>query len=461
MTGRPIRLVQWTTGKISREAVVGILERPGLELVGVYAYSADKVGKDLGELAGLDRSLGVTATDDIHAIIALRPDCVIYTPLHPDVDHLETLLRAGINVATTAHFMTGRAYGEPARARLEAAALAGGASLFGSGVNPGYVQYLATVATSVCRTARYVRILESFDIGPWAADANQDELGWGRPAGDTGHVSDIEHATIPFGDTCEAMAALLGITLDGIRCEVEFAHATRDLDVPGRDVRAGTVAGICARWIGSVGGLDTVETAVRWTVTPDIAPAWDIDMAYAIEVRGHPNVRIRAEVLPDLGTMSMDEMVGIGAVITAMPLVNAIPAVVAARPGIIGYADLPTVTTRLQPAEPPAAAAPVPAPLRAQFTRQSTLRELGASRVGRALNRVIASQARRTATDEREAAMFVGMAAYQSVEQLVLMSGGKLSWPVADSILDLANGQPRRVALRLVTGSRRRLRRGA
>ncbi len=111
VTNAPIRLVQWTTGNISCEAVKGILERPGLELVGVYAYSADKVGKDLGELCGLDRRLGVAATNDIDEILALKPDCVVYMPLHPDIDHLETLLRAGINVATTAHFMTGRAYG--------------------------------------------------------------------------------------------------------------------------------------------------------------------------------------------------------------------------------------------------------------------------------------------------------------------------------------------------------------
>ena len=76
------------------------------------------------------------------------------------------------------------------------AAIDGGVSLFGSGVNPGYVQYLATVATNVCRTASSVRILESFDIGPWAGDANQDELGWGRPAGSPGHEADVEHATL-------------------------------------------------------------------------------------------------------------------------------------------------------------------------------------------------------------------------------------------------------------------------
>lgn len=456
MTDAPIRLVQWTTGNISREAVRGILERPGLELVGVFAYSADKVGKDLGELCGLDRRLGIAATNDIGEILALKPDCVVYMPLHPDIDHLETLLRAGINVATTAHFMTGRAYGEEGRARIEAAAVEGGASMFGSGVNPGYVQYLASIATNVCRTANYVSIVESFDIGPWAGDANQDELGWGRPAGDANHEADIEHATIPFGDTCEALADLLGLALDGIRCDVEFAYAAEDLDIAGRDVRAGTVAGIYARWIGSVGGLDVVETAVKWTITPNLTPAWNIAMAYEIEIRGHPNVTLRAGVLPEFGSMTMDEMVGIGSVITAMPVVNAIPAVVAARPGIVGYSDLPAVGTQLVPAPPPVRAAEVPPPSHPHFTRQSTLQDLAASRIGRLLNRVVARQARKTATNDREVAMFVGMAAYQSVAQMVSMSDGKMSWAVADSIIDLANGQPHRIALRAIAAARKR-----
>ena len=99
MSSAPIRVVQWTTGNVARQAVRAILERPELELVGVYAYSPDKVGKDAGELVGLDKSVGVTATDDVDAILALQPDCVLYMPLHPDVEELCTLLRAGSQCA--------------------------------------------------------------------------------------------------------------------------------------------------------------------------------------------------------------------------------------------------------------------------------------------------------------------------------------------------------------------------
>jgi 2,4-diaminopentanoate dehydrogenase len=338
-----LRVVQWTTGNVARQALRAILRRPELELVGVYAYSEDKVGKDAGELANLEEPVGVAATNDIDALIALKPDCVLYMPLHPDIGQLTTLLRAGINVLSTAAFLPGRSYGEAARKELAEAALAGGASLFGSGVNPGYADYLTAVASGVSRDVTHVRVLESFNIGMWADDANQDELGWGRPAGDPGHADDIASATAVFGDAVESMAELFGVTLDDIRCDVEFAHALSDVDtIPRRSVKAGTVAGIEARWIGSVQGTDVIEAVVRWTVAADIEPAWDVAMAYQIEIRGYPQVNVRAEVLPaDMESMSLDDMLAIGSVITAMPVVNAIPGVVAARPGIVTYKDLP------------------------------------------------------------------------------------------------------------------------
>lgn len=348
VTDRPVRVVQWTSGNVAREGLKAIIERPGLELVGLYAYSKDKVGKDVGDLARLGRTVGVTATDDIDALIALTPDVVVYTPLYPDVDHLVRLLSAGINVVSTAGFITGRAYGAESRAALEKAALAGNASLFGSGINPGFADYLATVATGPCREVNHLRVTESFNIGLWAGDANQDELGWGRPAGDPGHADDIRAATAVFGDAVEAMAHQLGLAIDDIRCEVEFAHATADADVPGRTVPKGSVAGVDVRWIGAEAGTDVVEAHVRWTVAADIEPAWDVAMAYLIEVRGTPQINLRAEVLPaNLESLTMEDISAMGSMITALPVVNAIQAVVGARPGIVTYADLPTVASQL------------------------------------------------------------------------------------------------------------------
>lgn len=348
MSDRRLRVVQWTTGKVATQAVKAMLDRPELELVGVYAFSPEKVGKDLGDLIQLGRKVGVTATDDVAALLALRPDCIMYMPLHPNVDELCRLLRAGVNVINTASFITGRGYGEQARQQLEEAAQAGGASLFGTGINPGWVDALVATASSLCREVHLVKVTESFNIGLWASDANQDAIGWGRAANDPEHPKVLENATLPFGDAVEAIAKMFHFKLDDVRFEAEFAHATQDLDVPGRTVKKGSVAGVIAKWLGIADGHPVIELNAQWVLSEDVEPAWDIAMAYLIEVQGTPQLKLRAEVLPTDMNLPMEEMVATGSIITASPAVNTIASVVAARPGIVTYADLPPITSVLR-----------------------------------------------------------------------------------------------------------------
>src|ERR1700742_1488130 len=90
---RPLRIVQWTTGNVGRRSVVAIVANPTLELVGCYAWSAEKVGRDVGELCGI-APLGIAATNDIDALLALKPDCVVYTPMWLDTEELVRILSA-------------------------------------------------------------------------------------------------------------------------------------------------------------------------------------------------------------------------------------------------------------------------------------------------------------------------------------------------------------------------------
>src|SRR3974377_2204602 len=106
-----IRVVQWTTGNVGKRSVRAVAAHPDLELVGCYAWSDDKAGRRGGELCGIDR-LGVAATNDVDALLALKPDCVIYNPMWQDVDELVRILEAGVNVVSTAAFITGRNLGE-------------------------------------------------------------------------------------------------------------------------------------------------------------------------------------------------------------------------------------------------------------------------------------------------------------------------------------------------------------
>ena len=160
---RRLDVVQWTTGKTGSAAVRGMVGHPVLRLVGCYAYSPDKVGRDVGEICGLD-PLGLVATSDIDELLALRPDCVSYMPYRPNFDHLVRILESGANVVSTMYMLAGRGYGDEATARLRDAALRGGSSLYSSGIYPGHAPMVALAASAMCRRIERISVLESLDI---------------------------------------------------------------------------------------------------------------------------------------------------------------------------------------------------------------------------------------------------------------------------------------------------------
>ena len=346
----PLRIVQWTTGNVAREAVPAILARPDLELVGVFAHSPDKVGRDVADLVGMPGPTGVVATDDVDVLVALEPDCVVHTPLHPDVGELTRLLAAGVNVVTTSEFLTGRrVLGDAARRSIEAAALGGGASIFGSGMHPGFAQLFTAVAAGISDRVRHVRITESVDVSLFAGDANFDAFGWGRPAGDPSHPADVEAATLVFAEGVDVLAELLGVEGDDRRFTSRFAHATNDLDLPGRPVAAGTVAGVDVRWEALLEDEPVLELHSRWVLSSALDPPMPVEHGYVVEVAGDPNIKVKLDIWPagDLAAFSSDDLHRIGMRMTALAVVNAIPFVCGAAPGIRTYADLPPVSTRL------------------------------------------------------------------------------------------------------------------
>ena len=81
------RVVVWSTGGIGSIAIRAIHQRPKLDLVGVWVHSEGKVGKDAGELAN-GEPIGLATTNDADALIALKPDCVVYAASGPERDAL-------------------------------------------------------------------------------------------------------------------------------------------------------------------------------------------------------------------------------------------------------------------------------------------------------------------------------------------------------------------------------------
>jgi hypothetical protein len=335
-----LRVVQWTTGNVGKQSVAAVAANPELELVGCYAWSPDKIGRDAGELCGI-APLGVKATNDVEALLALRPDCVVYNPMWPSTDELVRILAAGVNVITTAAFINGRRLG-PDRKRLVDACERGRSSLFGTGISPGWAELLGIVLAGISSRVDKITISEAAHTALYDSPDTERPAGFGRPIDDPDLARMTADGTAVFGEAVAMVADALGVELDEIVCEAEHAKTTTELDLGSWRIAAGCVAGVAASWQGRLGGRTIVELNVRWKKAPVLEPDWKIEDGYAIEVSGLPTIRSTVQFLPppDFQVKQLSDFMVIGHIMTAMPAVNAIPAVVAARPGIVSYPDV-------------------------------------------------------------------------------------------------------------------------
>jgi len=341
------RVVQWTTGNVGKSSLQSIVANPQFELVGCYAWSPDKAGRDAGELAGIEPT-GVVATNDIDALLALKPDCVVYNPMWIDVDELVRILSAGVNVVTTASFITGHNLGD-GRDRLDQACRQGGSSMFGSGVSPGFAELLAIVSAMVCNRVDKVTVNEAADTTFYDSPDTEKPVGFGQPIDHPDLAQMAEKGTAIFGEAVRLVADALGVELDGIRCMPEFAQTTADLEMASWTIAAGCVAGVYISWQGFVGDRTVIDLNVRWRKGQTLEPDWKIDQdGWVIQIDGQPTVTTRVGFLPPpyFQATTLAEFMALGHIMTAMPAINAIPAVVAAAPGIVTYADLPLTLPR-------------------------------------------------------------------------------------------------------------------
>jgi hypothetical protein len=339
------RVVQWTTGNVGRRSIRALVANPNFELVGCYVWSAEKEGVDVGELAGID-PVGIAATRDVDALLALRPDCVVYNPMWPDVDELVRILEAGVNVAATAAFITGHAFGAEARERLEAACRHGGSSIVGSGMNPGFANLLGLVAAGICDRIDSISVLESVDSTGYDSPETELPIGFTRPPDDPALPEMVRNATAVFGDAVHMMARALEVEIDEVACESGYAVATTKLELGYMTIDEGCVAGIEASWQGRRAGRTLIDLKVRWRKGQALEPDWPLEHGYVVEIEGQPCVRTKLEIRPpaDFEARSFEDYMQLGMIITALPAVNLIPAICEAPPGIRTYADLPLVT---------------------------------------------------------------------------------------------------------------------
>jgi len=301
----PHRVIQWSTGNVGRLALRGIINHPGLELVGLWVHGQDKVGRDAGELCGLDRRVGVTATNDTAALLALDADCVSYT----------------------------------ATADLRPAE--GKTSCFTSGIDPGFANdALPILLLSACERVDSVRVMEILDYATYdQATVLFDTMGFAQPLDHTPLLLIPGVLTLAWGPVIHAIAAALGTDVEDIRETYEKVPADRAFTVPSGPVPAGTMAGLRFEVQGMVRGRPAIVLEHVTRLRPDIAPQWPQPAGagcYRVVIEGMPSMICDLQLRGAGG----DHNNG-GLVATAMRILNAIPAVCAAKPGLLAVQDLP------------------------------------------------------------------------------------------------------------------------
>jgi hypothetical protein len=348
------RVVAWSTGNVGVHAIAGIDARPDLELVGLWVSNPDKVGQDAGRLAGLDRDLGVTATDDVDAVLALAPDAVVHTAMADDrlmeaLDDIKRILRAGVNVVSSGPVFLQYPFGvvdDSMITPMQEAAVVGGVSLFVNGVDPGFANdALPLVLTGVSERIDEVCCSEILNYNTY----NQpmvlfDIMGFGRPLDEIPMILQPGVLTMAWGSVVRQLAAGLDVELDSVEEWYERRPATETFEVDAGTIEKGTAGALHFEVRGMRGGRAVIVLEHVTRLHDDLAPEWPRPAGhgcYRVQVRGEPNYTLDLQLL---GSDGDHNTAGLKA--TAMRLVNAIPSVVEGSPGLLTALDLPPIAGR-------------------------------------------------------------------------------------------------------------------
>ena len=353
---RPLRVAVWSTGTVGRHAIAGIDAHPGLDLVAVWTSTPQKDGVDAGRLAGLGRDLGVLATTDGDAVLALEPDCIVHAAMTDDrvfgaIEDLTSFLRAGTNVVSSGPVVLVHPRGTLPDAiveDLEEAGRAGGASLHVNGIDPGFANdVLPLVLSSLSQRIDTVRVSEIADYSTYYQPVVMRQIfGFGEPMDSRPMLWEPGVLAMAWGPVVRLLAAGLGVTLDEPLLEqVERRPAPYDLSTASVEIAAGAMASVRFQVIGAVDGEPRIVLEHVTRTAADLEPDWPTPLAgdgcYRVEIIGEPRMSLELTHHGEHGDHNVS-----GMIVTAQRLINAVPAVVAAAPGLVSPLDLPLITGR-------------------------------------------------------------------------------------------------------------------
>ncbi|HTH29025.1 MAG TPA: dihydrodipicolinate reductase [Sphingobium sp.] len=344
------RVIHCGTGNTGKAALKGILHHPDLELVGQYVWSPDKVGVDAGDICG-EGPTGIKATDNLEALLALDADCLsFFGDAIGRADACYAMcakfLERGTNVASFSGFELAHPPSAPARFRdpVEAACRKGNSSYFFSGIDPGWATTdLAIAALASADRVDCVRVLELGWWGNYTAEyVCREFFGFGKPPGYQPILITGGFMQTSWEPTLRHIADVLGVEIDGWETVYETDCLDHDIETGFGTVEAGTAVAVRFELRAMAGGqpiaicehVDAVGHGAgkdwKWPYGP-------FGCVHRIEIEGDPMLSI------EVGSPTTGPSAGLRC---AMPVINAIPALCEAPPGILGPLDLPRYWTR-------------------------------------------------------------------------------------------------------------------
>jgi hypothetical protein len=345
-----IDTVVWGTGNVGRAAIRAVAAHPALTLSAVIVHNPDKVGRDAGDLAGMDGALGVAATADVDAVLAAGPGAVVYAAsgdIRPDdaLADVARALRAGAVVVTPAIYALYDPRSAPAEMRdpVEAAATEGGSALFVSGIDPGWGNdilplFVAGLGSSITQ----IRCQEIFDYSSYdQPDAVRYLVGMGQPMDYEPPMVAPTVPTMVWGGQVRLMARALGVELDEIRETLERRPLEHTVTNAMGDFEAGTQGALRFEVQGIVGGRPAIVIEHVTRISPSCATDWPLppdggDGAHRVVIEGQPRIEVTIEATDEGGSRAA------GGNATAVGrLVNAIPFLRGSAPGIYDALDVP------------------------------------------------------------------------------------------------------------------------
>ena len=345
------RVIQWSTGNVGQAALRCIIKHPELELVGLWVHSADKAGRDAGELCGLP-STGVNATNDVDTLLALDADCVSYTAtadLRPTdaIADMARIAASGKNIVSSSVVpMVWPAHVDAKlRAPLEDACASAGVSCFTSGIDPGWANdILPLLLTGTCENVERLRVMEIVNYRQYEQPVVLfDTMGFGKPLDATPLLLIPGVLSFAWGGVVQMLAAGLGVDVDELREVHERRPASEKIDLGFGVIEEGTTAALRFEVQGMVGGEPRIIVEHVTRLDDALCPDWPQPVGeggYRVVVTGTPSYQCDVQMTARPGEGDP------GVVGTAGRIVNAIPYVCDAPPGLLSALDVPPVTGR-------------------------------------------------------------------------------------------------------------------